>query len=565
VSGYPHFVEQTKASSGMFKQKYHLIGALVHGRGMWVYTMSHKFPADPNVTIEVLQRVLTDLSDESGGPLPKKLCLQMDNCVRENKNQALFAYLGWLVQRKVFASIEVSFLPVGHTHEDIDQVWSRTSIQMKVNNVCCEEELFAVIKAAFHHCGLQARCGSIKSVANLKGWLLSHCEPVAGLAGREILHFLIQPHADGPAIFTKHRAHNTWQDRGHVYDTPSGGFHQLHANVPLPPFAAGTIGPTALKPKVQTDQLIKRLQSALLDCEKDDRVSADAWTALTASLGELTDTRELPFSWLLDGQLLCERAHYNLGHVPAAFAPMDAMARDRLAALELKADDVDAERAAAAERDSDNDTEAEEGDDRAVPAGLRTAAQEDQRKQAAAAAEQEQHFHVDELMPGHFVVFEPDSEARLDEDGAHSRLFWVGRVYDDWVDPDSGELQRGVHPATGLITVHNYTPYNVSKGAASSNTVANPYGDYTPEYDTSNRDKWTTCYAKQVLLQLSHLIPHANNPPGEPTATSRHYFKLPAFAKSKLRAHPWRAQPAKPAKRAAAAAGRSAGRKMARR
>ena len=48
----------------------------------------------------------------------------MDNCWRENKNKYALAYLSYLIQCNVFDQIELSFLPVGHTHIDIDQLFS---------------------------------------------------------------------------------------------------------------------------------------------------------------------------------------------------------------------------------------------------------------------------------------------------------------------------------------------------------------------------------------------------------------------------------------------------------
>jgi hypothetical protein len=55
------------------------------------------------------------------------LYLQADNCGRENKNHALFCYLGWLVERAVFKEIHLSYFHVGHTHFGPDQVASRIS------------------------------------------------------------------------------------------------------------------------------------------------------------------------------------------------------------------------------------------------------------------------------------------------------------------------------------------------------------------------------------------------------------------------------------------------------
>ena len=64
--------------------------------------------------------------------LPENLLLQLDNCAGENKNWYLFAYLSMLVARGVFKTIQLGFLMVGHTHEDIDALFSRFSEKLRV-------------------------------------------------------------------------------------------------------------------------------------------------------------------------------------------------------------------------------------------------------------------------------------------------------------------------------------------------------------------------------------------------------------------------------------------------
>ncbi|ELR24081.1 uncharacterized protein ACA1_152400 [Acanthamoeba castellanii str. Neff] len=56
-----------------------------------------------------------------------------DNCSQENKNKYMLAYCHWLVFNKVFQSITISFLPAGHTHEGINQMFSTFVIGMKYN------------------------------------------------------------------------------------------------------------------------------------------------------------------------------------------------------------------------------------------------------------------------------------------------------------------------------------------------------------------------------------------------------------------------------------------------
>uniref|UniRef100_K1RDW3 DUF7869 domain-containing protein n=1 Tax=Magallana gigas TaxID=29159 RepID=K1RDW3_MAGGI len=74
-----------------------------------------------NLTLSVLLSVIYMLRES----LPDVFYLQMDNCARENKNRYLLAFMAYLVGKGVFRKIKVSFLMVGHTNEDIDQVFSK--------------------------------------------------------------------------------------------------------------------------------------------------------------------------------------------------------------------------------------------------------------------------------------------------------------------------------------------------------------------------------------------------------------------------------------------------------
>jgi hypothetical protein len=53
-------------------------------------------------------------------PLPRKLLLQVDNYVKDNKNCHLLAFLYLLIAHEVFEEVQLGFLVVRRTHEDID-------------------------------------------------------------------------------------------------------------------------------------------------------------------------------------------------------------------------------------------------------------------------------------------------------------------------------------------------------------------------------------------------------------------------------------------------------------
>lgn len=44
----------------------------------------------------------------------------------------MFGFLAMMVKLSVFSSIEVCFLPCGHTHEDVDAMFSRFAFQVNL-------------------------------------------------------------------------------------------------------------------------------------------------------------------------------------------------------------------------------------------------------------------------------------------------------------------------------------------------------------------------------------------------------------------------------------------------
>ena len=78
-------------------------------------------------------------------PLPRHLILQMDNSAKDNKNQTILAFCSDLVARGIFETITMSFLMVGHTHEDIDAAFSKVALRTKGKNIGTLPELMAEV------------------------------------------------------------------------------------------------------------------------------------------------------------------------------------------------------------------------------------------------------------------------------------------------------------------------------------------------------------------------------------------------------------------------------------
>jgi len=150
-NGLPQFAQaihgQEKAHNRLH---HHLTLSMVHGMGTRCYVTRDNVYSDPNLTIECLQRTLKWVEEARGGKLPNQLYLQLDNCFRENKNSLLLNWLASLVERGLFpGGIEVGFLPVGHTHNEVDQVASRISIALRRREIHTPAQLFALLKECF--------------------------------------------------------------------------------------------------------------------------------------------------------------------------------------------------------------------------------------------------------------------------------------------------------------------------------------------------------------------------------------------------------------------------------
>ena len=148
------------------------VGCLVHtespkGKKAYAYIDLYQYPHDSNLTGNVLLQILRQHC-----PLPSCLYLQFDNCYRENKNKFIFGLCALLVELKivkkvsifeskklfllyivyilVHIQVKVNFLPVGHTHEDVDQLFSRISGHLKKQGAESLQGMHLVLRKYMH-------------------------------------------------------------------------------------------------------------------------------------------------------------------------------------------------------------------------------------------------------------------------------------------------------------------------------------------------------------------------------------------------------------------------------
>lgn len=99
----PSIVRVTKSCQNLWCLRIHLTGCLVHGFGAFNYFDFLQWSHDCNLTLCTLLASLIKVAENQ--QLAPRLFLQMDNCVRENKNKFVMGFLALLVQEKIFTEV----------------------------------------------------------------------------------------------------------------------------------------------------------------------------------------------------------------------------------------------------------------------------------------------------------------------------------------------------------------------------------------------------------------------------------------------------------------------------
>ena len=313
--GWPQFAEITK-KDGVLRLKSHLMIALMSvgaNRDCLIFDTMDNISHDANLTIECLHRCM-EFHQNKYGNLPRTLNLQMDNCTRENKNTYMFAYLAWLVERKVFDQINISFLPVGHTHFCCDQVASRLSVGIKHNTILTQQEFHDLLYLCFTPRPLVT---SVRHVADMKELMNPHIDPTFKYSVVEVphgmrrpLHFRIELCGDGqtPVIRTKMKADQvSWSRvdfRIFKRPDPVDPTRTLYTSG----FSLDDMGQSIFK-EIPVHQLDK-IEKNLINCRP--RVNARVHAQWDKDYQWLADPTPIDFHWSNGGKYLPE----TIGRAP---------------------------------------------------------------------------------------------------------------------------------------------------------------------------------------------------------------------------------------------------------
>ena len=233
----PHSYSKSHAIDNAWRLKMHLIGVLVHGVASFAYTCPSHMAQGNNITIQAIWDTIVNLRKrpEYAKGLPPVFYLQLDNTTKQCKGRWVMAYLAMLVDSGVFKKVLVSFLPVGHTHEDIDQFFSRIAVQLRCRDAHSRLALSEVIGESYRKHFGDPYVIHWDRVGNISGWLGNRVKPMEDITAYH--QFRLMMNSEGKVSLQARRWPGSGEDDhwGDLKENSTEIYHPVFAKNAGPP------------------------------------------------------------------------------------------------------------------------------------------------------------------------------------------------------------------------------------------------------------------------------------------------------------------------------------------
>jgi hypothetical protein len=285
----PYFYNATHSSQKCFRVPTHLMGVLVHGEAVHAYTYYETFKQGNNVTIEAIHEALA-VKLAKDGALPDTLYLQLDNTSKQCKGRYMIGFLGFLILLGLFKHIVLSFLPVGHTHEDIDQVFSRLSVYLECHNALNVVQLHDAVRRCYQtRDGHRAITGHWDRCANFSHWIKPYLNNYDGISMFRQFRF---SSVDGE-VRVQSRKHTS--DRGE-WAGIRGDDAWTAVFKKNPPLTMRNV-PATQRRDLVTTRMMNKHKKSITKLMAARRVDLDVVDSVMAGVDTLGDEAPLPFAW----------------------------------------------------------------------------------------------------------------------------------------------------------------------------------------------------------------------------------------------------------------------------
>ena len=224
----PHIVPVTKDTANTDKLTVHAVGTLNHSSQERDYIFFlDSYLKNSNLTITCLfLHIVQHLSKNSSQP--PVLWLQSDNASGENKNRWMIAFVVWLVEIGWFVEVMLSMLPVGHTHIDVDQMFSTFSLWLDKHSVEHVNEIVDKVGEAYKSQQTRPSASFIPVVFNWAGFFAPFVCDMSGLKSAHV--FLIRKLPSGKVGLKAKKWHSTddcWTGSADLPDEWMEVFHSV--------------------------------------------------------------------------------------------------------------------------------------------------------------------------------------------------------------------------------------------------------------------------------------------------------------------------------------------------
>jgi hypothetical protein len=233
----PHYVRVSKDLDGTMLLNSHVTAVLNHGTDHFatVYLWSDRLPSDSNTTIEFIVQELESMAEQNR--LPMVVWVQLDNTSRENKNRYIMAFFHLLVEMGlVELKVKPCFLPVGHTHEDVDQLFSLIVKALQQHDCVTVPDLAAVIRSCTSK---PLKVKELKSVGMWNRWMDLHIASTGTTHRmRDPACFIIKKDHDGVVrhVYKEEMQHKKKENPRHILPINRPGFIMWPNGIPRYPF-----------------------------------------------------------------------------------------------------------------------------------------------------------------------------------------------------------------------------------------------------------------------------------------------------------------------------------------
>lgn len=195
-----------------------LLGGLVDGVAFFTFLTFPTYMHGTGLTWTGFM-IMLDRLKAAGRPIPPYLFLQLDNAGKDNKNQHAFAFLGYLVKLGVFKRIFLHFLPVGHTHAEIDQRFSVISQKIRSKDVLTPSALRRHMSGLFKEGTPLRRDIELEAVADIGTFFEGTYQAFGGQGTfrdsgnrkRRVHAILIKDSKDPVIVFKEHDEFGAWE------------------------------------------------------------------------------------------------------------------------------------------------------------------------------------------------------------------------------------------------------------------------------------------------------------------------------------------------------------------